>query len=663
MSASTRTLWTDDFLNQKRLIGDPLADTTIGTIMKLGLKGELDQLFRLLTQNDSFATLSAHKFQGFSPELVRAIEPFFEESGQLPADLGDPFELNTAADEFEDRMIPILLSLHCKSLPLSYACANGAKVLHQAGRMVVHDKSLKPFTRRLFETAQFVNNLMAKNGFEPTGNAIISVQKVRLMHAAIRFYTKLRPWDVGLFGEPINQEDLALGHQIFSSVIISGLRQLGIEVSDNQERCYLYLWQTVAHILGIQPDLVTQTQADGEYLLQRIMDRQAAPSDEGAALTYACIEFVDGKLQWSSIKHLTPRLMRFLIGDQYARMLQIPGTPAVAENANPEDFSLISTLFPRWDAVNESNLLLKSATRFILNSGLDVGLKAYNDSPQDQFFVPSSLSDYLNQKNAISLSAGAEAQTLTMAIERFDALTKLLKNLNHPLGFFTIAGSHLTKQVADNIQKKAFVNHASIGALYLKSVNRFFNEVNHVGKDEAVAGPWRVVFQSDQRLLTIDQHLLLPGYAYLAYDLIRVLTDNLTAQQLTGFKSDYQHIITLFTNIYMRLIEQLGRIHPDYGWLAGLAFEPARESAFATFRAEVTDAWSFTTQLTDLDADSTATRLAHDLATATVADQIANPTDDSRQKLNELAERQFPIDQPDQTVAAKLDALLADDFH
>ena len=662
MTIAPSVQWTDDFLNQKRLIGDPLADTTIGTIMSLGLKGELDQLFRQLTQNDSYATLSAQGFPEFSPALVQAVEPFFAESGQLPADL-NTFVLNNATDQFSDHLVPILLSLHCKSLPLSYACANGAKVLHQAGRMVVRDKSLKPFTRRLLETAQFVNNLLEKNGFEPAGKAIISVQKVRLMHAAIRYYTKLRPsWDVALYGEPINQEDLALGHLIFSSVIISGLRQFGIDVSANQEMGYLYLWQTVSHILGVQSDVVAQTQADGEYLLQRIMDRQARPSDEGAALTYACIEFVDGKLKWLPIRHLTPRLMRFLIGEDYARMLQIPGTPSPAEQPNPDDFSLIRKLFPKWDSANESNLLLKAVTRFSLSEGLDAGLKAYNDNPQGQFFVPSSLSDYLNTTNVVPITAGPDAQTLADAIVQLDVLTRLLKNQNNPIGLFALACRELTKRIADGIRTNAFANNAQIGDVYLNAVNRFFGEVNRVGKDEAVSGPWRVVFQSDKRLLTIDQHLMLPAFAHIAYDLIRSMADMVPADRLAGFESDYQHIGTLFTEVYMQLIERLGQIHPDYGWLAGLRFEPARETAFATFTTEVARAWEFAALLRMPGSNLAAVQQAHDLAAATVADRIADPADDTLDVLNDLAQRQFPADQPDETVAAKLDALLARDF-
>ena len=62
MPTPTQALWTDEFLNPKRLIGDPLADDTIRAIMDSGLKAELDGFLKLLTQNNSFADLKAQNF-------------------------------------------------------------------------------------------------------------------------------------------------------------------------------------------------------------------------------------------------------------------------------------------------------------------------------------------------------------------------------------------------------------------------------------------------------------------------------------------------------------------------------------------------------------------------------------------------------------------------
>ena len=686
--SSTRSLWTDDFLNPKRLIGDPLADDTIRAIMENGLKTELDTLFRQLTKNNSFGDSKAQHFPGIDPELVKIVDPYFTESGNIPAYSDEKlrdnhiYQLNSAADAFEDQLVPILLTLHCKSLPLSYACANGAKVLHQAGRMVVHDKdqkpSLKPFTRRLVETAQFVNNLLAENGFEPEGNAIISVQKVRLMHAAIRYYTTLpkkSPWKVEEYGVPINQEDLALGHLIFSSVIISGLRTFGIDVSTLQEGYYLYLWRTVAHILGIQPELVPQNQADGEYLLQRIMDRQAAPSPEGTELTYACIEFIDGKLQWLPIKRVAPRLMRFLLGDTYARnkeypypgvgiarILLIPGTPEPGQKDNAADFGLISTLFPKWDSAKESHLLFKWIGRLTLSSGFDEGLKAYNAPLKDQFFVPSSLSDYLDQKNPVLVLAGPPVQTLPEVISRLDALALQFKNNDNSLGLFVVACRDLAKAILHSNSINEFTNHDLIEPVYRQTINRFFAEVNHAGSGKAVSGIWARIFLSETQRLTIDQQVLLAGYTHLAYDLIGEIAVQVPTDKLAGFEADYRRILDLFTQTYMELIEKLGRLHRDYGWLAGLFYEPARGALFDTFKTEVGEAWSFTTELTKAGIDGEKARQQHKQTIATVADQLANPTSSKAYWLKKLAHQQFPGEHPDQSAAAKIESLLTENF-
>ncbi len=59
------------------------------------------------------------------------------------------------------------------------------------------------------ETSQMVINVMTPGGFEPNGTGIITIKKVRLMHASIRYYLKhphinQKGWDTSTLGEPIN---------------------------------------------------------------------------------------------------------------------------------------------------------------------------------------------------------------------------------------------------------------------------------------------------------------------------------------------------------------------------------------------------------------------------------------------------------------------------
>lgn len=64
--------------------------------------------------------------------------------------------------------------------------------------------------RRLGETGQFVLSVTTRGALGPRGQGIRKVQKVRLLHAAIRHLIRRSPgWPEEELGPPICQEDLA----------------------------------------------------------------------------------------------------------------------------------------------------------------------------------------------------------------------------------------------------------------------------------------------------------------------------------------------------------------------------------------------------------------------------------------------------------------------
>src|SRR5436190_800161 len=81
--------------------------------------------------------------------------------------------------------------------------AKAVKVLHMTARLETDAQ------RRVIETAQLLVDVMASGGLSPSGAGKRSAQKVRLLHAAVRYLIgKSGQWDPAL-GVPINQEDLA----------------------------------------------------------------------------------------------------------------------------------------------------------------------------------------------------------------------------------------------------------------------------------------------------------------------------------------------------------------------------------------------------------------------------------------------------------------------
>jgi|GEM_PF-548862 len=652
MTPPLPTLWTDEFLDAKRKIGDPLADAVITAIGQYSQRAEVDQLFRLLARNNTYTEVT---FAGLHPAVQEALKTYFSQSARLP-DWADLDRVNFATVLFEEHLPKILLILHCKSLPISYTCRKGAKVLHQAGRMLVRDGSMRPFTRRLYETAQFVDNLLTANGFDATGNAIVTIQKVRLMHAAIRFYTKQHgldnletgqnaPWDVEEMGEPINQEDLALGLITFGTTIVEGLRQLGIDVSPEQEECYLHLWQVAGHVLGIQDDLIARNQADGLYLLDRIMARQAEPSVEGTELTEACILFLDDKFSLGPFKKsFTPRLMRFFVGDASADLLRIPGKPGqTAEEAATADAGL-RLKGQHLDEAAERNLLLKLLARTVINGSVDTFLNLVNTSADRQFVTPASLTDAVRRTGVLAdrpaTTEFSPAQTLTGAIAALEGLTGQFKNQNNPLGFFTIT----LRRMAQRLPSEPFADPARVQTIFTKTLDRFL-AAEH--QQSSASPPWQRVFGLTQTRLTTDQYVFAAAVT-LNHALLRVSAEELPAAQRPAFEADYRKLTALFRRVYADLSAQLDRAYPS-GGLLGLVSGPARRWETRAFDDFLAGAW---VAVSENETAQQAAGLAQ-------VERIVAPPWPIRPVLERLAKREFPEEGMDRSAAAKMDVLLA----
>jgi uncharacterized protein (DUF2236 family) len=272
--------WSDARLDELRLVGDEPADAVVTALFADGGVEAVNALLGRLTRDDELV-----------PAALPAIVRDYLTATAVPA-------LDAAAAEAGERVFAehgpeILLMLACYSLPAAYAAKKGVEVLYRTGYL-----ARRP-NRRLFETTQMVIDVMTPGGLEAQGRGSRTVQKVRLMHAAIRHLVQAdtaAPWDAAAMGVPINQEDLAGTLMTFSWLVIDGLRRLGVELGDAAATAYLEAWRVVGGHMGVQPELVPADLAEAKTLTETIQRRQIAPSESGRALTTALLEMLEGNL-------------------------------------------------------------------------------------------------------------------------------------------------------------------------------------------------------------------------------------------------------------------------------------------------------------------------------------------------------------------------------
>jgi hypothetical protein len=215
------------------------------------------------------------------------------------------------------------LCLFCASLPSSYAAKKGVQVLHLTAQLDTHAR------RRVMETGQFLIDVLTVGSLDDGGTGRRTIQRVRLMHAAVRHLIKARSaqrpdmWHPD-WGTPINQEDLAGTLLSFSYVVADPMRRLGVRVSDEDIEAYLHLWNVVGHLLGLRDEMLARDAADAAALVDTIRRRQFEASQAGQELTCALLQLMDELTPLHQFDDTIPPLVRHLIGDETADLLNVP---------------------------------------------------------------------------------------------------------------------------------------------------------------------------------------------------------------------------------------------------------------------------------------------------------------------------------------------------
>src|ERR1700739_42880 len=204
--ANGSSKWTGALLKQMRNKGDKPAGDAVGDVFKDGGVDAVNELMQTLVRNA----------QPVPEELPARIRDYLAETQALP-EWADLDKIKRGQQLYETWGVLITLCLFCASLPASYAAADGVKVLYLTARLDTDAR------RRVMETGQFLIDVLAVGGLDDEhGKGRRTIQRVRLMHAAVRHLIKARSdrgddpvcgdqpplWHPD-WGTPINQEDLA----------------------------------------------------------------------------------------------------------------------------------------------------------------------------------------------------------------------------------------------------------------------------------------------------------------------------------------------------------------------------------------------------------------------------------------------------------------------
>jgi len=373
--------WSDALLDPMRELGDPLADGPVAAVVERGGADAVNALMQTLVRVD----------QPVPEEMPDEIRAYLVETLPLP-DWADMGKIERGQQLFETWGLEIACCLFCASLPSAYAAAKGVQVLYLTARLATDPR------RRVMETGQFLIDVGNVGGLDENGKGRRAIQRVRLMHAAVRHLIKARNeltpgmWHPD-WGTPINQEDLAGTRMSFSYVFCEPMRRLGVRVPAEDVEAYLHLWNVIGHLLGVRDELLVHDIADATALVDAIRRRQFEASPQGQELTRALLELMDELTPVHRLDGTIPPLIRHLIGDETADLLLIPKSD-LADHLGP------LARLAKWFFVHVLGQIERDLPRYQLASRmaapfgrdlLDTGLKLERGGDRASFDMPEHL--------------------------------------------------------------------------------------------------------------------------------------------------------------------------------------------------------------------------------------------------------------------------------
>jgi hypothetical protein len=294
-------------LDGLRFAGDPSADAVVAEIARDGEMHAVSGVLRHLVDNE----------QPVPEELPDAVARWFEETAVLPGWV-DHARLERGSELVVAHGPQVCVALSTASLVYCYAGYPGVKVLTFSHRL---DQDAY---RRVGETAQFVLAVMAPGALGPGGRGIRKIQKVRLLHAAIRhLITGSGRWDTDTLGVPICQEDLVGTLMSFCWLVVNSLRRLGVRVGSQEAEDYHYRWRAIGEMLGIEPAAIPEDLNGAAEMTRVIAERNHRWSEDGVKMTRALLEMHANSLP-AGFEGAAAAITRHLMGDEVCALVGVP---------------------------------------------------------------------------------------------------------------------------------------------------------------------------------------------------------------------------------------------------------------------------------------------------------------------------------------------------
>ncbi len=311
---------------------------------------------------------------GLPPQL----RTFLQRSTRLPA-WADVAKLRRAADYNRRKDTYFFVIYGIGGGIMSTVIPREAKSVYWSkGGGDMQDRAAKTFT--------FGYDMAELQGYEPNGQLLVTANKTRTVHAAVRHLLPQSPHWRAVADEqiPISNHDILVTFHSTGTFAHKKLTEWGAAGSAADQEAFLHSWQVALHLLGVREEYIPATWADAHAQSAQILTPILNPTYEGRELAEVLLGLT-AQVDLGVTRGFLNEFVRYQLGDQVGDWLNLRRDYAAR--------TVIRTGWPAYIGFREGTVKILPLTYYMFDQFIRALAMAFLNKGQDGKTTPITIPD------------------------------------------------------------------------------------------------------------------------------------------------------------------------------------------------------------------------------------------------------------------------------
>lgn len=227
-------------------------------------------------------------------------------------------------------------------------------VYWSAGGADMQDRAAKTFT--------FGYDLSDLNAFQPSGQFVVTANKTRLVHAAVRHLLPQSPHWAPAAQEPgkipISNGDILVTFHSLGTFVHKKLKEWRVPMPVADEEAFLHSWQVALYLLGVRQEFIPQTWAAAYAQSAQVLTPILAPTQEGRELAEDLLGLT-AQIDLGVTRGFLNEFVRYVLSNEIGDWLRLPRDYAAA--------TLVRTAWPSYILFREGLIPVAPVTFYMID--------------------------------------------------------------------------------------------------------------------------------------------------------------------------------------------------------------------------------------------------------------------------------------------------------